>query len=161
MNMEKPQSFDFGKTRYSVTSTKFEGELTFMYDEKGVLKWFSNDASMDDEQLAYLHHNFPTLDCLMIKLAGDSKTLLIKQTTQEITFDEFWTAYDFKMDRQDAEKAWNKMTPDQQKKAFENIPSYKYFLLMRRNQATLYPATYLRGKYDSNYKELAKQLSAA
>ncbi len=161
MNMDKPAAFDLGKTRYSITSPEFEGELTFMYDDNGKLVWFSNDAQLSEAHLVYLHKNFPVIDGLMVRMAGESKTLIIRQTTNEVTFDAFWEAYNFKMDKLDAQKAWSKLTPDQQNKAFENIPSYKYFLLMRRNQATLYPATYLRGKYDSNYKELAKQLSAA
>jgi hypothetical protein len=161
MNMDKPGSYDFVKAKYSVTSTSFEGELTFCYNGEGVLTAFYNNAELAVEHLQFFNKNFPVVQTLLIDMAGKSKTLTIRQTTTELTFDEFYEAYNFKAGRKEAEKAWSKLTPAEQIKAFETIPSYTYFLKLRPNQNKLYPATYLNGKYDANYKELAQQLKTA
>lgn len=148
--------YDFMKKRYSITSSAFEGELTFAYDESDVLTGFFNAATMNEQQIVWLATHFPMTVSLLEQVAGMSSTLTIRLTTQEVTFQEFWDAYNYKVDRKDAEKAWDKLTLAEKITAFERIPSYNYFLMTRRNQERMYPATYLRGKYDNDYKALAK-----
>ena len=160
MNTLKPASYDVMKKRYTLTSTTFDGELTFTYNEDSVLTGFFNDSTMRIEHLQFLHTCFPVVESLLEKLAGNSKTLTIKLTTQDVTFEQFWDAYAMKVDRQDALKVWDKMSRTEQIKAFEGIPSYNYFLMVRKNQERMYPATYLRGKYDNDYKSLAKAVQA-
>ena len=156
MNKDKPAKYDVMKKRYSITSTAFEGELTFTYNEQGVLTGFFNDANLAEEHLQFLHSYFPVLESFLERMAGKSKSMTIRLTTQEVTFDQFWDAYGLKADRQDAMKAWEKMSQAGRMLAFERIPQYNYYLSMRPNQNKLYPATYLRGKFQNDYKALAK-----
>ncbi|WP_155297345.1 hypothetical protein [Spirosoma aerolatum] len=148
------------KKRYSITSTSFEGELSFCYNEEGILTGFFNDADLSIDHLNYFHKNFPVVEKLLEAMAGNSSTLTIRLTTQEVTFDQFWDAYGMKIDKQDAIKAWEKMSEEDRIQAFERIPSYNYFLAIRKNQEKMYPATYLRGKWDNDYKALAKAIKA-
>lgn len=144
------------KKRYTITSTSFEGELTFTYNEEGILTGFFNDSKMTMAHLQYLHRAFPVVEDLLEQLAGKSETLQIRLTTNEVTFEEFWEAYKYKVDKQEAKKAFDALTTAQQIRAFEQIPSYNYYMMTRPNQNRLYPATYLRGKFDNDYKALAK-----
>ncbi|RIV21364.1 hypothetical protein DYU11_18330 [Fibrisoma montanum] len=144
------------KHRYTITSTSFEGELTFTYNEEGILTGFFNDATLSEKHLDWLHRNFPVVQVLLERMAGNSETLTIRLTTNEVTFEQFWEAYNYKVDKQEAKKAFDKLTKDEQIKAFETIPSYNFYLMMRPNTNRLYPATYLRGKFENDYKSLAK-----
>ena len=149
-------SFDIMKKRYSITSTAFDGELTFCYNEHGILTGFFNDATLANEHLHFLHAHFPMVEMLLEKMAGNSKTMTIRLTTNEVTFEEFWEAYNLKVDKQDAIKAWDKLSQADRVQAFERIPQYNYYMMGRPNQNRLYPATYLRGKWENDYKALAK-----
>ncbi|MGA0556552.1 hypothetical protein ACO2Q8_07875 [Larkinella sp. VNQ87] len=89
-------------------------------------------------------------------IAGTTTTMKIQLVTQEVTFDQFWDAYGLKVNRKEAEKAWEKLTLEQRHRAFESIPSYNYFLMTRTNQNRMYPDTWLRGKFENDYKQMAK-----
>lgn len=156
MNALKSAKFQVMKKRFTITSTAFEGELTFTYNEEGLLTGFFNDAKLAEEHLIFLHGNFPVLETLLERMAGNSKTMTIRLTTHEVTFEQFWDAWKLKVDKQDAMKAWEKMSIADRIQAFERIPQYNFYLSTRPNQNALYPATYLRGKYENDYKELAK-----
>jgi hypothetical protein len=58
-----------------------------------------------------------------------------------IPFENFYEAYGFKRDRQDAVKAWNKLSSKDRQKAIDYIPTY--YKLKKEWQETRYPATYL------------------
>ena len=149
------------KKSYQITSTAFEGSLQFNYDEEGILVSFFNDAKLSKEHLQFLHKTFPVVEVLLERMAGNSQTLTIKLTTGELTFDVFWEDYKLKVNKPEAMKAWNQLTPDEQRQAYERIPSYNYFLMGRPNQNRMYPDTYLRGKWQNDYKQLAKSTVSA
>ncbi|MFC5408025.1 hypothetical protein ACFPMF_01800 [Larkinella bovis] len=141
--------------RYSITSTRFEGELLFEFNE-GVVAAFYNNATLNDDQLAFLVKNFPMTVPTLEYIAGTTKTMSIRLVTSEVTFSEFYDAFGLKVNRKEAEKAWEKLTLEQRHRAFESIPSYNYFLMTRPNQNRMYPDTWLRGKFENDYKALAK-----
>jgi hypothetical protein len=150
-----PKSKPFMTQRYSITSTRFEGELLFEYNE-GIVSAFYNNATLNEEQLKFLVTHFPMTVPTLEYIAGTTQTMKIRMVTNEVTFDEFWEAFKLKMNRKEAEKAWDKLTIEQQHRAFESIPSYNYFLMTRPNQNRMYPDTWLRGKFENDYKTLAK-----
>ena len=136
----------------------FDGKLTFTYNQAGVLVAFTNESTMNETQLYYLQKLFPVQEEHLAVLAGDSQTLRIKLVTEKpVTFGEFFAAYNYPVERREAEKEWQKMTPADQQKAYESIPAYNYFLMTRSNQNRLYPVSFLRGrKFENDYKALAK-----
>ncbi|GAB2586421.1 hypothetical protein [Spirosoma areae] len=141
--------------RYSITSPMFEGQLMFYYNEQDVLEGFSNEAEMKPEQIKWLATHFPMTIADLEWVAGSSSTIIIRRTTQELTFDEFWEAYKLKVNKKEAQVAWDKLTEPERVQAFENIPGYNYFLMYRPNQNKMYPDTYLRGKFANDYKAMA------
>ena len=62
-----------------------------------------------------------------------------------MTFAVFYGLYPRKMARKDAEKAWNKLTPDQQSECIEAMPNYlKYWKIKETAKDFIpYPATFL------------------
>ena len=62
-----------------------------------------------------------------------------------MTFAVFYGLYPRKMARKDAEKAWNKLTPDQQFECIEAMPNYlKYWKIKETAKDFIpYPATFL------------------
>jgi hypothetical protein len=62
-----------------------------------------------------------------------------------MTFAVFYGLYPRKMARKDAEKAWNKLTPDQQLECIEAMPNYlKYWKIKETAKDFIpYPATFL------------------
>lgn len=144
------------KTRFLLTSSAFTGQLTFVYNENEVLTGYINDADMTDGQFAYLFCKFPFSIALLEELAkGDTVTLT--RVIEEVTFDQFYETYGYKMDRQQALKAWEKLSAADQIRAYEAIPAYNHYLLKNGHIQRLYPASYLNGrKFENDYKALAK-----
>jgi len=62
-----------------------------------------------------------------------------------MTFAVFYGLYPRKMARKDAEKAWNKLTPDQKLECIEAMPNYlKYWRIKETAKDFIpYPATFL------------------
>lgn len=64
------------------------------------------------------------------------------------TFDEWYARYPRKLARKDAERAWKRMTPEQQFAAFESLPIHiRYWELSGRTKEFVpYPASWLNGE---------------
>jgi hypothetical protein len=62
-----------------------------------------------------------------------------------MTFQDFYSLYPRKMARKDAEKAWNRLTPTQQKECLEALPNYLKYWKIKETQKDYipYPATFL------------------
>ncbi len=67
---------------------------------------------------------------------------------EEMTFSDFWILYPRHIAKKEAEKAWNKLTPDQQECAFRAIPLHKKCWCSECREAHTIPhaATWLRGE---------------
>lgn len=80
-----------------------------------------------------------------LKEAKDRNIQLI-ELDREVTFEMFWDAYKYKTSGKiEAEKAWKKLTKDDQIAAFDYIPVYNSIL--KTNKANrLHGSTYLNAK---------------
>lgn len=81
---------------------------------------------------------------------GDGVPLVEAEEVEPYPFERFWNLYNFKHDKQPAEKAWNKLNNKDRAAAMAAIPNYHAYLEHKRstgfNQNVLYPATYLNGR---------------
>lgn len=67
------------------------------------------------------------------------------------TFAEFYQAYPRKMARKEAERAWNRMTPEERERAMEALPNHvRYWDATNTGREFIpYPASWLNGaRYD-------------
>lgn len=78
---------------------------------------------------------------------GDDVPLVEAEEVEPYPFVEFWNTFNFKRNKQTAEKAWKKLNNKDRAAAMAAIPNYHAYLEHKRstgfNQNNLYPATYL------------------
>lgn len=77
----------------------------------------------------------------------DDVPLVEAEEVEPYPFERFWNLYNFKHDKQPAEKAWNKLNNKDRAAAMAAIPNYHAYLEHKRstgfNQNQAYAATYL------------------
>ncbi|WP_338875690.1 hypothetical protein WBJ53_08690 [Spirosoma sp. SC4-14] len=145
-------------TRYLLTSTLFEGEMAFSYDEGGNLVNFTNDAQLNEMQRTWLKSRFPMGRNDLTLLVHDSKTLTVQLISADLSFAHFWEEYGYKVGHKTrVQKLWDKLPDADKLKALEAIAPYSYYLSTRPNMERLYPETFLsQRRFETDYKALAK-----
>ena len=80
----------------------------------------------------------------------DDVPLVEAEEVEPYPFVEFWNTFNFKKNKQAAEKAWKKLNNKDRAEAIAKIPDYYAYLEHKRstgfNQNNLYPSTYLNGR---------------
>lgn len=78
---------------------------------------------------------------------GEDVPLVEADEVEPYPFEAFWKTFNFKKNKQTAEKAWKKLNNKDRAAAMAAIPNYHAYLEHKRstgfNQNNLYPATYL------------------
>lgn len=72
---------------------------------------------------------------------SDSVSDSVSENDKIIPFEVFWNTYNYKKDRADTVKAWNKLSQKDQRAAYHHIKTYESSL--KEWQSKRYPATYL------------------
>lgn len=79
--------------------------------------------------------------------ASEDVPLVEAEEVEPYPFLKFWNTFNFKRNKQAAEKAWKKLNNKDRAEAIAKIPNYHAYLEHKRstgfNQNNLYPATYL------------------
>jgi hypothetical protein len=121
------------------TSDLFQGSMRFGY-VNGILEVYENNATLTDIQVDHLTKCFPMKMEDLGTLKG--KSGVIKEIT-DLSFEGFWSKYEYKVDKQQAEHFWNKMSKPDKLAALAGINKYKYRCKLK-NTAMIYPVRYLR-----------------
>lgn len=87
---------------------------------------------------------------------GEEVPLVEAEEVEPYPFERFWKLYNFKHDKQPAEKAWNKLNNKDRAAAMAAIPNYHAYLEHKRstgfNQNQAYAATYLnKRRWEDDY----------
>lgn len=87
---------------------------------------------------------------------GDGVPLVEAEEVEPYPFERFWNLYNFKHDKQPAEKAWKKLNNKDRAAAMAAIPNYHAYLEHKRstgfNQNQAYAATYLnKRRWEDDY----------
>lgn len=81
---------------------------------------------------------------------GDDVPLVEAEEVEPYPFEAFWNTFNFKRNKQTAEKAWKKLNNKDRAAAMAAIPNYHAYIEHKRStgfdQNNLYPATYLKGR---------------
>jgi len=133
---------------YFVTGASFSGILVFKYHLNGDLAVFElQEAELDNKQRNWLFSkNFPYYEN-QIDLFRKLKEFDVKSEIPTFTFDDFYTAYNYKVKRVVAERAWKKLTQVDKMNAVAGIKKYDGFLHRKVSQSKANPATYLNQRY--------------
>lgn len=87
---------------------------------------------------------------------GDGVPLVEAEEVEPYPFERFWNLYNFKHDKQPAEKAWKKLNNKDRAAAMAAIPNYHAYLEYKRstgfNQNQAYAASYLnKRRWEDDY----------
>lgn len=124
---------------FILTSDRFSGSMRLGYCN-GILEQFENNADLNEAQLDHFTRNFPFRLSFLETMNG----VTIKEIT-DLSFNAFWVKYDYKVDKQQAETFWNKMSRPDKLAALAGITKYKYRCKCK-NTAMIYPVRYLRNR---------------
>ncbi len=123
-------------------------EFLFKYDLNGNLKVFEIvDGNLTGEQMSWLFSgNFPATETIIkanwMKLEKYKKVFEVTVSPANLSFEAFWKLYDYKVDKFQAQKYFNKLKEADIIKLFNSTPEYKKFC-QRKNIPTRYPSTYI------------------
>ena len=136
---------------YSLTSTAFEGEVIFEFDDAGNLVSFdTKGAQLSQQQQMWILKAMPRHLAHILNIMGDSKTATLTEIKQEVTFDMFWNRYNLK-DRSSKKRTqvkWNRMSRADQVRAFNHIA--KYELTLKPGVDKKYAESYLNAELWNN-----------
>ena len=122
------------------TSKRFKGSMYFVYNN-GILERFENRAELSTEQMHFFEHNFPFRSEYLVHIKGSGD---LTEVT-DLSFENFWCKYDYKVDKTQAKKYWEKMPRHDKIAALGGIYKYKYQCNMK-NTAMIYPIRYLKNR---------------
>ncbi len=137
--------------KYSLTSTAFEGEVIFTFNDSGLLESFdSSGAELSEKQQVFMLKELPRELCEVKRVLGGSVSAKLTEIKQEVTFEMFWSRYDEKI-RSSKKKSlakWSRMSRSQQSKAFYFISKYEMSIL--QGVAKKYAESYLNAELWNN-----------
>jgi hypothetical protein len=113
---------------YSLTSTAFDGEVLFEFNEAGILQKFDTSAAqLSEQQQIWILKKMPKHLAHVKMILGDSETATLTELKQDVTFEMFWNRYNEKVrsSKKKAERIWNRLTKTNQVKAFRGIQTYE------------------------------------
>lgn len=112
--------------KYVLTSPKFNGQVTFGYDQGGDLVFYNNE--IPDAAVVKFMKNFLPLDSAeFARFKGKIKHAVITEVPEDLTFERFWNAYDKKINRKRAEPIYEKLSDADRTMAIMRITSYQEY----------------------------------
>jgi len=146
-------------TTYTIKSKADGFVWQFKYHLNGVLaecKMF--DGILSDKQIGWLKQQFPyyqtDVEEWKIKL---QQNFDISITPPDLTFNALWELYNYKLSKQDAIKAFNKLKEPEILLCFIDVPKYLQWLKRNPNVQQLNLATYIsKRRYEDERPDSVK-----
>lgn len=140
---------------YTLSSTKFAGEVVFKFDTSGLMLGYDiTGAKLDEQQKKWLLFDRPrTLEELKQKLTTSKFAKLVRRLfwKENVTFDEFWERYNYKAlsSKVKTRKVWDKMKQTDRDRAYNFIEVYDA-MIAKEGIAKKYATTYLNDRLWEN-----------
>jgi hypothetical protein len=141
---------------FLLTSTEFEGEVLFRFDDEGLLQQFdSSGATLNAKQMRWLNSALPrTLNELKAIFKKTKSSTLTEQKQTGATFEMFWYAsprrarWPANSSKKKAEKKWNQLSQRQRDRAYNYLETY--LRQIPDGVAMMYAETYLNKELWNN-----------
>lgn len=131
--------------RYIITGN-FAGAVAVEYNEEGCLVLLDmREATLTQKQVEYLQRHLPYQNTGLVAFAVPAK-LTIKEEDIEVNFELFYEKYGQKKGKNEAKRAWERLTKADRVKAYLYITAYNRDLKLNSWKTKMYPATYLHKK---------------
>ena len=138
--------------RYSITSEKFAGEFTVVYDDRRELASIDmSQAELTVKQKNWLMANKLSTEEKLFEMQRQSKWMKIVLIPESIvTFEMFWQRYDDKLNssKKRTKQKWDKMKEGERVKAFNFIG--RYFASIPQGTRKKNAETYLNAELWNN-----------
>ena len=138
--------------KYTVTVKKTATAIVEYED--GILSNLQMPMGVTAEQAWWLKTSIPERESELKAWAAQSQILQVDEVPQDLTFNAFWEAYNYKVGKKDrAIKYWNALTESDKAKVFQAIPKYNFWLAQRPNMERLYPEGFLhQRRFENEFK---------
>lgn len=136
--------------RFVFTSTAFDGEVHFEFEDDLLIKFDQSEATLTEKQQIFLLKRLPRELAEVQKLLDGSPGAKFTEILEDITFDRFWNRYDEKIrsSKKKALQKWNRLSQLDRNKAFYFIG--KYEMSIPNGVAKKYAETYLNSELWNN-----------
>ena len=131
---------------FLLTNEQIPGEIFLHEDDCGKVRCdFTQSEATTQQQVFLLQHADAGIETLKRILSGNSKLVELS-----VTFEMFWHRYDDKLNssKRRTEMKWNKMSKDEQQRAYDYIP--KYFSNIPSGTRKKFAETYLNAELWNN-----------
>ncbi len=135
---------------YTVKSKNSENIWVFKYHLNGTLAGFEIlDGTLNEEQITWLFFKgkFPYLqehvERWRQKLKANFEVVIGEP---DLSFEALWILYDYKVGRQDAEKAFTKISEADIIRCFQSVPAYKKHISFKKTSQA-YLSRFINGGY--------------
>lgn len=142
-------------TVYKVKGRDQGLEFIFKYNLNGNLEVFEKNCPLDERQIAWLYNKdrFPEFEhqikSYWMKEPIMRKKFIVEQAPSDLSFEALWTLYNFKVSKQDAQKAFAKLKEIDVLKCFQGLKGYEEYLAVKKvGKAHL--SRYINGRYFEN-----------
>lgn len=136
---------------YHVKGKESGLEFIFKYDLNGFLKEFKKNQPLDEKQRLWLYSDvFPETESLMkLWMQRLKNKFVVTKVPADVSFDNLWLLYNYKVSKADAVKAFNKLNEADKIKCFIGIKAYEDHLAKTKT-AKAHLSRYINGKYFEN-----------
>lgn len=132
-------------TKYLLTGLVNGSVITLQYAAEGLAIVDMSAAShLDFEQRNMFLRNVPTNAALLPAFCKNRFNL--KEETVEVTFELFYDAYGHKKGKNEAQRAFSRLSRADRQRAYHYIAIYNRDLQVNTWKTKMYPATYLNKK---------------
>lgn len=128
--------------QYQYHSARLNSNVKLTYDG-GLLSAaeIENPREVADQPVVHFHNT----EKRFIESCAQHNVQFV-ELTAAVTFEMFWESFDYKVDKAEAMRIWDKMVESERIAAFRYIPAYKSMLKRNNEIGKKYPKTYLRQK---------------
>lgn len=135
--------------KFIVTSTKFDGAITFKFALNGFLKEFKITAQLSPDKHKAVLVRVP-LHISNIKKLNELGNVDIEEVPADLSFDNFWQTYaNYAGKKKACRMMWERMSEIDRTEALNGISIYKQRKAYDKT-ALAYPDTYLRNRIWEN-----------
>ena len=135
-------------TKYILTSKKFTGQIYLSFNSRGTISCIDMvNADLDQHNTAHFLRTVPLLESGLVTAFSSDVTVV--QDDFKVSFEDFWNAYDKKMNRKRCVPLWDKMTLVNRVKAFYGVREYDKYL-KKHDRIKCDPERYLKDEMFEN-----------
>lgn len=137
--------------KYLLTHRKVSGSIKLGYDDQGRVNSFAFDCELSEELWEWFTDNFPFFEKEL--KANLYCNFTITPVPEDITFDAFWEAYNYKVgNKTRAQKLYKMLNDTERTRVMASIKKYNSYMVQHPAQERCYPETYLnQRRWESSF----------